>query len=143
MVHKKTLRIFICTVAWKGCEGPAVPQGAKLRKFLSNKNLRQLQTRVHVNAGIITGGVASVYAKSRVFVHLCAFLHLSVRFSCQNDLQKGPNLRRMVQKCASSAFMQYRYNKQGLECWIRGTHVNWESRIPPPKGPCRTKITTT
>ena len=67
--------------------------------------------RVHANGGIVNGGVACVGAEWRVFAHFCAFLCFFVRFcaffSCQNGLQKSANLRRILQKCAKSAFMQY------------------------------------
>ena len=81
-------------------------------KFKVTKKLRQLQTRVHVNAGIITG----ILTRS--------------------------NLCRIVQKSASSVFMQYRY-KQGLERWISRNHGNHRNDENPGSPRCKPRISQT
>ena len=66
---------------------------------------------VHGNGGIIDGGVACVCAKRRAVAHFSAFLRFFVRFCAFFPTimvcKKSANLRRILQKCAKSAFVQY------------------------------------
>ena len=108
-------RIFLKNCkSWKnesriaGLESPKPGNGLTIPVgFLS----RVTGNWVHANGGIINGGVACICAKWRVFVHFCAFLRFFVRFCAffptKMGCKKASNLRRILQKCAKSAFMQY------------------------------------